>query len=147
MAAGRLLQSGTPRAVYERPVCPYVARLLGDANLLEVERVQGDAVTLKGGWRIASRAGSLAHAAEGDVVLVRPERVSLDEGDPGSPARVKDVSYRGSQALVELLVAETRLVASVAPQRQFHPGQEVTVHVADDAAYLLPESDPPGLTA
>jgi ABC-type Fe3+/spermidine/putrescine transport system ATPase subunit len=147
MAAGRLLQSGTPRAVYERPVCPYVARLLGDANLLEVERVEGGAVTLTGGWRIASRQGCLAQATEGDVVLVRPERVSVNEGGSGSPARVQDVSYRGSQALVELLVAQTRLVASVPPQRQFHPGQEVTVHVPDDGAYLLPESDPPGLTA
>ncbi|MGL4553515.1 MAG: hypothetical protein ACRC33_20305, partial [Gemmataceae bacterium] len=51
MAAGRLLQVGPPREVYERPVSAYVARLLGEANVL------------RGG------------------VLVRPVRVRLVAGD------------------------------------------------------------------
>jgi ABC-type Fe3+/spermidine/putrescine transport system ATPase subunit len=51
MAAGRLLQVGPPREVYERPASGYVARLLGEANFLP------------GG------------------VMVRPERVRLVAGD------------------------------------------------------------------
>ncbi|NBO93639.1 MAG: ABC transporter ATP-binding protein, partial [Planctomycetia bacterium] len=51
MADGRLLQVGTPREVYERPSSGYVARLLGEANLLP------------GG------------------VMVRPERVRLTSGN------------------------------------------------------------------
>ena len=34
MHAGRLLQLGPPREVYDRPRTPFVARFLGDANLL-----------------------------------------------------------------------------------------------------------------
>jgi len=34
---GRILQSGTPRAIYDRPAKPGIARLLGIANLFEAE--------------------------------------------------------------------------------------------------------------
>jgi ABC-type Fe3+/spermidine/putrescine transport system ATPase subunit len=52
LASGRLLQVGTPDEVYERPCCPFVAHLLGDANLFRVEAIEPEQVRLDGGLSI-----------------------------------------------------------------------------------------------
>src|SRR6266851_6177618 len=41
MNAGRIVQIGTPRQVYEEPADTYVADFLGAANLMEIEVVSG----------------------------------------------------------------------------------------------------------
>ena len=53
MNAGRIVQIGTPRQVYEEPADTYVADFLGAANLMEIEVVSGGA------------AGALAGSATG----------------------------------------------------------------------------------
>jgi len=63
MGEGRIAQMGSARAVYEHPVNRFVARFLGEANLLSAESVpgyEGDA---------------------GAAVFVRPERVRLYPAD------------------------------------------------------------------
>jgi ABC-type Fe3+/spermidine/putrescine transport system ATPase subunit len=148
MAAGRLLQVGTPPEVYERPTCPYVARLLGEANLLRVEQTGPSELILAGGVRLAPVPPALAGAGPGDVVLVRPERIRVGEGDgPNWPARVLDVSYRGGRALVALLVGGARLLAEVGAPLCFQPQQSVFVCVPAEGFHLLPQGDPPGLVA
>jgi ABC-type Fe3+/spermidine/putrescine transport system ATPase subunit len=122
MAAGRLLQVGTPREVYERPCCPYVARLLGDANLLPGER-------------------------PGDILLVRPEGLRLGEEGMSWTGEILNVSYRGSHARAELLVGGRKLVADVPAGFDPTPGRTVGVGVAPGAAFVLPHGDPPGLGA
>jgi ABC-type Fe3+/spermidine/putrescine transport system ATPase subunit len=150
LAAGRLLQVGTPREVYERPICPYVARSLGDANLLTVDEAG------PGGLRVDPVPEALAGAVPGDVVLVRPERVRVAEGERRGvsppveaawPARVLDVSYRGGHAMVELLVGQARLLAVVVAPERYQVGQIVSVSIPAPAYHLLPQGDPPGLVA
>jgi putative spermidine/putrescine transport system ATP-binding protein len=81
---GRIVQVGTPRAVYERPDSPFVAGFVGVSNLLElpVERVEGDSVHLRLGARDAIVAAAGPGAAPGRVavVTVRPERIALRDG-------------------------------------------------------------------
>jgi ABC-type Fe3+/spermidine/putrescine transport system ATPase subunit len=84
MASGRLLQAGTPQDLYERPCCPYVARLVGDANLLVVEQAAPDGLTVAGGLRIAPVPEGLGRAVPGDVILVRPGAVRLGNGERGA---------------------------------------------------------------
>jgi ABC-type Fe3+/spermidine/putrescine transport system ATPase subunit len=83
MAAGRVLQVGTPSEVYERPRTPFVARFLGAANLID-----GHAV------------GSSA-----EMVMVRPEHCSLN-ADLTCRWRwagtVASVVFLGADALVDV---------------------------------------------
>jgi putative spermidine/putrescine transport system ATP-binding protein len=78
---GRIVQVGTPRAVYERPDSPFVAGFVGVSNLLElpVERVEGNSVHLRLGERDAIVAAAGPGAAPGRVavITVRPERIAL----------------------------------------------------------------------
>jgi putative spermidine/putrescine transport system ATP-binding protein len=78
---GKIVQVGTPRAVYERPDSSFVAGFVGVSNLLElpVARVDGDVVVLGLGAQDAISAAAGAGAAPGRtaVVTVRPEQIAL----------------------------------------------------------------------
>jgi ABC-type Fe3+/spermidine/putrescine transport system ATPase subunit len=80
MNAGRIVQIGTPRQVYEEPADTYVADFLGAANLMEIEVLTAgtEGALRLGDWTLTSRrceatATGPAHA------VIRPERVRIEE--------------------------------------------------------------------
>jgi iron(III) transport system ATP-binding protein len=95
MAAGRVVQVGTPREIYERPATPFVAAFLGVANFLP-GRIEGRA---PGGVRVrlldAAPAGSAPGSpdrAQEAVIVVRDGAGSEGAGSegpvPGGPVQV-----------------------------------------------------------
>ena len=98
MRAGRLLQLATPREVYERPATSFVGAFLGAPRLnVLAAHVDGD-VLVAGPFRLPRPQGTLPTHIE---VGVRPEHLSLGEGEPGAVVAV------------EPLGAETHLVVRV----------------------------------
>lgn len=74
MCDGRLLQSGQPEAVYNRPSSPFVADFLGRTNLLRGEAFGAYAETVLG--RL-----SINEETIGPVTLsLRPEHIAVGEG-------------------------------------------------------------------
>src|SRR5215469_6266958 len=81
MHAGRIVQIGTPRTIYEEPADTYVADFLGVSNLMEVEVVERGP-----GSQCRVKLGETALAVErGEVdalgpahALIRPERVRIE---------------------------------------------------------------------
>jgi iron(III) transport system ATP-binding protein len=126
MDGGRLLQVGTPRALYERPATPMIARFVGDAILLDATVAGGIASTGLG--RVPVRA-----AAAGPVrLMLRPEQVHL--GADGVPAEVTAVEFAGGACLVSVrlgcgLVLDLRQPGLGAPA----PGTEVHIAVSGTA--------------
>ena len=109
MAGGRLLQVGTPDALYLHPVSAQVARLLGDANILEVEAVAAGRARLAGGLSVP--LSGFDAIALGDDVLIRPEHLLVDvasstieQSAPSETARatVTGVAYLGADCVAEL---------------------------------------------
>ena len=96
MLNGKIVQSGSPEALYRRPVSAGVATFVGEACLIPATSRDG---------RAESALGAVeCHGAEGAVLLViRPEQVVL--GPHGLPAIVRAVSYFGHDCLVDLTVA------------------------------------------
>lgn len=80
---GRLVQEGPPHEIYERPDSAFVARFLGEANLLQ-GTAEGGLIALTDGARLA--AGD-ALGAEGGAVTcaVRPEKILLEPEDSAVP--------------------------------------------------------------
>jgi spermidine/putrescine transport system ATP-binding protein len=99
MNSGRIVQTGTPREVYEEPADTYVADFLGVSNLMEVQVVTREA---GGGCQI--RVGEAALSAGRAEVeglgpahaVIRPERVRIEPYGSAGPNRVP--------AMVERLV-------------------------------------------
>jgi ABC-type Fe3+/spermidine/putrescine transport system ATPase subunit len=139
MRAGRVIQVSRPEDAYERPATPFVARFLGDANVLAVEEVSGERVRLEGGL-VLENAGRLG-AKTGDLALARPEHVAVAAG---ASARVVAITYQGSDALVDL---ETEARVRLRVRARAHElagiaaGASVSVAAAPERIWLIPERD------
>jgi spermidine/putrescine transport system ATP-binding protein len=155
MSNGRVEQVGTPSEVYEEPRTAYVADFLGVSNLMDARAqgmdAQGRANVRLGEFEIAAAQGDVD--ARGDVkVVIRPERVKLDEagatGENRVPGMVERVVYVGSimQVIVHLAPGAT-LQAWVQNEGEGLPygqGQSVSVHLPAEAIRVLVD---PGIEA
>ena len=142
MNAGRIVQIGTPRQVYEEPADNYVADFLGAANLMEVEVVSVGALRI-GDFALTSRrceapAGT-AHA------VIRPERVRIEThgsaGENRVPAMVERVVFLGSATEVLLRLAPgiqvQALMQNDGSRADLTQGTPVNVYLPPDALRVL----------
>src|SRR3984957_12498878 len=139
MNAGRIVQIGTPRVVYEEPADTYVADFLGAANLMEIS-VESAGVLRLGDFALASERceAGLAGAAH---AVIRPERARIEAhgsaGDNRVPARVERVVFLGSATQVMLRLAPGVPLQALVQNDGAHPdlAQGTPVH-----AYLPPDA-------
>ncbi|ODU22600.1 MAG: hypothetical protein ABS87_01680 [Sphingomonas sp. SCN 67-18] len=128
MAAGRVLQTGSPEQCYRRPVSEAAARLLGDATLLDGTVKDGRATTALG------PLGAPGHADGPVRVIVRPEGLLC--GADGPAARVTAVRFAGSAYNVDLAIGDLAITVR-------HPGPPpvpdsmVALGVDPAAAHIL----------
>ena len=113
MDAGRIVQTGTPTAVYESPGTRFVAGFIGSVNLFEGRVAAEDArhliIECEGaGFPLYSDRG--VRAARGDRVwvAVRPEKLELSREAPSREYNriesvVTEVAYRGGLSIYRLL--------------------------------------------
>ena len=122
MREGRIEQVGSPDALYRTPTNPWVAAFVGEANF--VRGHIGDSITSTATHgddpTVAGRAQTLlgpiplrSHDAFDDgadlTVLVRPEQISLREGDC---AEIVAVEYYGHDVRYELRLDEGSTLAA-----------------------------------
>jgi iron(III) transport system ATP-binding protein len=146
MNEGRLLQVDTPAGLYANPADRFVATFVGDADLLPGTAGPDAAVhTLVGALRPAAQPG------EGAVdVVLRPERVRLRLDGAGQGV-VREIVYFGHDQLVEVVLDDGHRVRSrMGPQREFEPGDRVSVAVTGEVITFpqpsaRPRAGSPGL--
>jgi multiple sugar transport system ATP-binding protein len=104
--AGRLVQFGTPREIYENPVSLYVATRLGQPriNVLPAE-------VFGGGPRGATQIG------------LRPEHVGMGAGPQ---ATVRRMEHLGDQIRLHLDLGAHKIITLT--DRSYDPGDQVTIH-------------------
>ena len=109
MRGGRLIQTGPPADIYERPSSRFVADFVGAVNLFEGELVAGFntlAVAIAGAEQPAPLPGPLDLPAGARLALaVRPEKLRLaHERPPGFAlaATVTAIGYQGAQSTIHL---------------------------------------------
>ncbi|WP_374655463.1 ABC transporter ATP-binding protein [Dongia sp.] len=116
---GRVVQAGSPRAVYESPVDRFAAGFLGEANFMEGKvagTLGGEArVSLPDGTELVVAAGNLGL---GDPVLValRPEKIGIEPGGSQAPrlnrvmGRVQAAIFSGSSLTYRVSVGDRLFV-------------------------------------
>jgi spermidine/putrescine transport system ATP-binding protein len=149
--AGRVVQCGTPRQVYEAPRTEFVADFLGLANLLEVTCLgagsagagrPGTVPVRLGEFTVAAACAGAAAAGPGRVVI-RPERVRLrtTEGAGAVPAIVDKLVYVGATTQVAVRLAHGPAVHALLVNDSDHahlrPGTPVWPDLPADALRLL----------
>ena len=154
MHAGRIVQLGTPRTIYEEPADTYVADFLGVSNLMEV-----DVVERGPGSQCRVKLGEMALAVDrGEVdalgpahALIRPERVRIEpysqDGEDGQvrpnrvPAMVERLVFLGASTQVMLRLAPGALLQAVVPndgtEATLSQGTPVHVFLAPDVLRVL----------
>lgn len=102
MQAGKLMQAGTPREIYEAPANPFVASFVGRANRLTA-RGDGSGRYGLSGVEIRGSAGISGNV----TMMIRPHRITINDpaaaGENGLSGRLTEVTYVGD--LVQLEVA------------------------------------------
>jgi putative spermidine/putrescine transport system ATP-binding protein len=112
MNHGRIVQTGTPEEIYRAPADAFVARFIGQANLLRgtvVDAGAGHASVDLGGVQVRVACAVGPAGARVDIVL-RPEDIVI------SPAADAPNRIRVALSEVTYLGASTRLVATLGGQ-------------------------------
>jgi ABC-type Fe3+/spermidine/putrescine transport system ATPase subunit len=153
MADGRVVQTGTPAGLYERPASRFVAHFLGESNL-ESGRVEA---ALGGGtWRVDAAGLAVVGTGPGGwrpgdtvAVAVRPERVRLCLGRVGPgvsantfPGRIEERVFRGALQRYRVRLPHGRVwsVDQPASGGGAHAvGTEVGVSWSPDDCLVIPE--------
>ena len=153
MRAGKLLQYATPDEIYERPADNFVAKFIGDTNLLATTVLGQDT----NGIRVECFGYSLLVKTSEDTPVslvgtrhslsIRNEYIRL--GEYANPClnkldgRVIEAVYGGANIRYTIQIAEGFLVqASVLHQRgatRFSPGEPIQIGFDPEDALLLSE--------
>ncbi|WP_339929164.1 ABC transporter ATP-binding protein [uncultured Brevundimonas sp.] len=127
MDAGRIIQTGTPHALYTRPTSVAAARLLGPLNLVEAGVRQGLATSVLG------QAATILPDGEA-WIGVRPSDLRLADAGTGLQVRVESVGYAGKFRIVRVSNGPQTLSVHVDYEA---PAIGATVGLAVDTARLL----------
>ena len=138
---GRVVQTGSPEEVYDRPSSRWVAEFLGEADVLP-GTAEGGMVSCELGRFSAGR--ELSGAVE---VVIRPESVAIGHGAGASrdapEAVVLERSFYGHDQLVHLeLRSGLRLRSRRLGFPAWHPGDRVRVWLDGPVNALAADQDP-----
>jgi len=151
MSNGRVEQSGSPEEVYNTPSSEFVARFLGNANVVDAICTEISAGEIVLDVPSLGRLGVPAergpqNSQKGPVKLViRAEKLILSEhGDTQGvafPVNIDAVDYQGQAARYFVTVDGLRLQAiNMIDQRPHHEGSDVNVSFRLHDCTVLPEN-------
>ena len=131
MNDGKLLQTGEPEEVYNRPATAFVAQFLGRTNLLEAEASGRYAECELG--RI-----ELDRETQGKVTLsLRPEHLSLQTADsPDNGAVVTSREFKGHDMTYHVRLGGRELTIQTDHLAPYHVGDKVMVTARTAAAIV-----------
>ncbi len=156
MSNGVIEQLDEPRAIYDRPLTPFVADFIGDMNFLDGEVAEA----ADGGFAIEAGAGIVVRgrgdAAKGTHMRVglRPERIAAVPGLSGgtansASAEVITKMYLGDQIQIVTKIAGDRNIvvreqrASADPMLDtINPGDQIALSWDEAAPLLLGDAAP-----
>lgn len=148
MSAGKILQVGTPRDIYDRPAERFVADFIGESNFLPASIVStaGSLATV----RLASGAEIPASLPDGFApngkvnIVIRPEHAQLTHKAEGTPlaGALENIVYLGTDTHFHLRLdsGEPFIVRRQNTRghiERFAQGERVGVLIPADAAQIL----------
>lgn len=133
---GRIEQYGRPRDIYHAPATPFVARLVGDSNVVAAAVVPGG--VLIGGHQMPASVEEMRGCV---WVVVRPENVSLGSGSgPALPGVVIDAAFRGTGNSYRVRVEGIDRPIKAEVTTQHRVGDQVSISWPRDSIRILPRN-------
>jgi spermidine/putrescine transport system ATP-binding protein len=160
MRDGRIVQTGSPRDLYDEPINRYVADFVGKTNFFTGEVMEtdgsnisvrtGSGTVLKGrkvaGALPLARGSRASIAVRPELIVVGPAQASGIEADITVAGQVKNRIFLGehteyliaTEGFGDVLVLSPKFVES--RQGSFSPGEAVTVGWKNETALALEDS-------
>jgi iron(III) transport system ATP-binding protein len=148
MKDGEMIQSGSPRDLYDRPASRFAAEFIGNANILEgdIVRSTGDGgalVSLRDGLTVEGRFSRPESARPSGpiVVCIRSESIlrarEADDGANGFDAEVTSVNFLGPVVTCLLRVGGISLRAELPARNPPSVGETIRIRIEPAAAILV----------
>ena len=149
MSEGHIMQTGSPRDIYERPRNKFVADFVGTTNFLEATIISVDAEP--GRYVVDSQIGKLAASSadvlrNGDKVVLslRPEDVELAAHAYDGPNVFEGVVaakiFLGEHVEFHVKVGNQVLLAKAHPSLRTLPKEKVYIRISADKCVAIPAS-------
>ena len=146
MSEGRIVQIGSPRAIYERPGSQFVADFVGLTNFIDAVVEQPDPAD--GLYRVASEIGTICvfsnePLARGDKVLIsiRPEDIELSEspleGANALEAKADQKVFLGEYTDFHVKIGARSLLARAHPSLTTPVGQTLYTRMNPQKCILI----------
>ncbi|GIW24307.1 ABC transporter ATP-binding protein [Meiothermus sp.] len=127
MNKGRIEQLGPTEEIYELPKTAFVAKFIGDSNLIPAQALEPRKVRTALGEFVLDEEDALTPGQE-VLLSIRPEKIRLFREKPNLPnvfrAKVDDIIYTGSENQYVLLADGQRLMCETLNQDIQEPGHE-----------------------
>ncbi len=148
MDAGRIVQTGSPEEVYDRPVSPFVASFMGAENTLALDvapAASGVAIRAEGAapvvWDGPAPAGSVTAYFRDDVAeLVAPDAAPADS--IVLPGRIAQRTYPGGEYRYGVAIGDRHF--TVTDDRCLALGTPVGLRLPLGALHLFPSAQNKG---
>ncbi|WP_337870172.1 ABC transporter ATP-binding protein [Meiothermus sp.] len=142
MNKGRIEQLGPTEEIYELPQTAFVAKFIGDSNLIPAKALEPRKVKTSIGELELDKEDALTPGQE-VLLSIRPEKIRLFREKPNLPnvfrAKVDDIIYTGSENQYVLLVDGQRLMCDTLNQDIQEPGHEEFTYDEEVWVALTPE--------
>lgn len=142
MNKGRIEQLGPTEEIYELPKTAFVAKFIGDSNLIPAQAQEPRKVRTALGEFVLDEEDALTPGQE-VLLSIRPEKIRLFRDKPNLPnvfrARIDDIIYTGSENQYVLLVDGQRLMCETLNQDIQEPGHEEFTYNEEVWVALTPE--------
>ncbi len=151
MSQGKILQTGTPRELYERPAEVSVARFLGRNNLIRAMRLSamksegGEFKTLEGGHtlHLPVRPDELPPLNQPCTLAIRPEHIVISKEGAGGEnvlsATVREIGFAGATTTIKLDANGLMIEALIIRADDFSVSDLCSVVLSPDRISLLKE--------
>ena len=147
---GRLVQSGAPSELYERPASRFVAGFLGRSNFWRADNITaaGEGFAYTTGGAVFKQDGAIPPGPV--LIALRPEKLLVLTGDAALPNRVTGTvvmcSYLGDAWLVQVdVTALGRLQLVITTWRGSQPRPGETMQLGWDADASVAVTDDEGI--
>ena len=149
MVGGRLMQTGKPRELYERPADIAVARFLGRNNLIRAMRLSssntgdGEFKTLEGGHtlHVVVNRDELAPLNKPVVLAIRPEHVHLTSNHEGGTnslrGTIREIVFAGATSTIRVDAGGLLIEALAVQPDGLQVNQDCTLILRPDKLRLL----------